>query len=237
MFPGVVVGEYGDEVSGTDNRYGLDVQMPSAYANTSDLPRAFKDRPITQAAADLYYFQRLLEIVSRASEKVIPGKRSMPYLSRFVTDNPDETYRFPMSQDVYRELVRHVWLRGADGLYLFNLGYPTTPQTVTAAFSFESVEDARSVTDELLAHREFLDQGVPMTFAVPKSVEAEAAWSGRRLPGGRCLVRAVSLGKDDARVRVAVADGLTVDLDAPQAGATYLVSATGQVRKVASGRM
>ena len=71
----------------------------------------------------------------------------------------------------------------------------------------------------------------------PKSVEAEAAWSGRRLPGGRCLVRAVSLGKDDARVRVAVADGLTVDLDAPQAGATYLVSATGQVRKVASGRM
>ena len=237
MFPGVLVGEYGDEVSGTDKRYGLDVQMPSAYANTCDLPRAFKDRQVTQPAADLFYFRQLLEIVSRASAKVIAGKLSMPYISRFVVDNPDEKYRFPMSQDVYRELVRHVWLRGADGLYLFNLGYPTTPQTVTAEFSFQSVEDARSVTDELLAHREFLDKGAAMTFAVPKAVDAEAVWSGRRLPGGRCLVRAVSLGKDDSRVRVGVAEGVAVELDAPRSGATYVISAAGDVRKVASGRM
>lgn len=67
-------------------------------------------------------------------------------------------------------------------------------------------------------------------------VDAEAIWSGRKLPG-RCLVRAVSLGKDDARVRVGVAEGVTVELDAPRAGATYLISAAGAVRKVASGRM
>jgi hypothetical protein len=161
----------------------------------------------------------------------------VPYLSRFVVDNPDEKYRFPMSQDVYRKLVRHVWLRGADGLYLFNLGYPTTPQTVTAEFSFQSVEDARSVCDELLEHREFLDKGQPMTFAVPKSADAEAVWSGRKLPDGRCLVRAVSLGKDDARVRLSVGEGVGVELDAPRTGATYLISAAGQVRQLATGRM
>ena len=71
---------------------------------------------------------------------------------------------------------------------------------------------------------------------MPKSVEAEAVWSGRKLPSGY-LVRAVSLGKDEARVRVGVAEGVTVELDAPRAGATYLISATGEVRKVASGRM
>jgi hypothetical protein len=87
-----------------------------------------------------------------------------------------------------------------------------------------------------LEHREFLEKGTAMTFAVPKSVDAEAIWSGRKLPG-RCLVRAVSLGKDDARVRVGVAEGVTVELDAPRAGATYLISGAGAVRKVASGRM
>jgi hypothetical protein len=152
-------------------------------------------------------------------------------------DNPEEKYRYPMSQDAYRELLRHVWLRGADGLYLFNLGYPTKPQTVTAEFSFQSVEDARSTWDELLEYREFLDKGVPMTFAVPKDVSAEAVWSGRRLGDGRCLIRAVSLGDADARVRVDLPTGSSVELAAPRAGATYLVSGKGEARQAGTGRM
>ena len=48
-----------------------------------------------------------------------------------------------------RELHYHIWLRGADGMFLFNLGYPNSG--VTPDFSFHSVEDARQVYDDLLA--------------------------------------------------------------------------------------
>ena len=69
MFPGALVGEYGDVVSGTDSGFGLDALMPSAYANTVDLPRALHDRSLEKSAVDRFYFRNLLEVISQANAK------------------------------------------------------------------------------------------------------------------------------------------------------------------------
>ena len=246
LFPKALVGNYGEFASSTqvpfegrrpprklDPRLAL---MPSAYANTCILPRYFKkDEEATQAKADLIYFHELLSTVSTCNANAAPGQLSIPYLSRYTPDNSDPRFLFPMTQARFREIVRHAFLRGADSIYIFNLGYPTRPQLVTPAFSFESVEDVRAVYDELLAHREFLDAGEPMNFAVPKLYATDPLWSGLRLKD-KCLVRAYTLGETAAKVEVPAFPGVTVSLDAPPTGASYLIHRDGRVEAVDSGK-
>jgi hypothetical protein len=232
MFPGALVGEYGDVVSGADARFSLDALMPSAYANTVDLPGAFRGRSLEKAAVDRFYFRNLLAIVSSANAGKARGKLSIPYLSQWTPDNQDPKYRdFAMTQGLYRELNRHLWLRGCDSLYLFNLGYPGSG--VPAKFSLQSVEDVRAVYDEMLAWREYLERGKPMNYAVAKSLEDEAVWSGLELDG-RSLVRTVSLGQADRKVEVRRANGKAVLLDAPRGGATYLIDRNDRTERIAA---
>jgi hypothetical protein len=231
MFPKARFGNYGDSTSGTDTRFGLDALMPPLYANTRDLPAAFPAGAPSQAAVDGFYAARLLRIFSESNARKSPGKLSIPYVSRFVPDNASPEYRLGMSQRAYRELLRHVWLRGADALFLFNHGFPTKPQIVTHEASFASVEDARAVYDELLAHRSFLEGGTPVSFAVPRDLSREALWSGLRL-GDLCLVRATPPPGAAATVRVAAFDGAGVELDVPAEGTYYLISRDGKVQRL-----
>ena len=231
MFPKARFGAYGDMTSGTASRFGLDALMPALYANTRDLPAAFPAGAPSQAAVDGFYAARILRIFSESNARKSPGKLSIPYVSRFVPDNTLPQYRLGMSQRAYRELLRHVWLRGADALFLFNHGYPTNPQIVTHEASFASVEDARAVYDELLAHRAFLESGRPVSFAVPKDLSREALWSGLRL-GDLCLVRATPPSGAATTVRVAAFDGASVELDVPAEGAYYLLSRDGKVQRL-----
>jgi hypothetical protein len=240
IFPGARVGNYHEAASsaavpfvdGGGNSYPprslgrLDALMPSAYANTLHLARHARAERPTQEAADRLYFFLLLRTVSTANANKPSGKVSVPFVSRFVRDAPSPAVRFGMSQRAYRELIRHVLLRGADGLYLFNLGYPGSP--VTSAESFESVEDARAVYDELLAHREFLDRGHPMTYAVPTLDSLSVIWSGLCLPD-RCLIRTVTLRAETQQAVLKPFPGLRVTLDAPSIGATYIVQRDGRV--------
>ncbi len=244
VFPGALVGNYYEFASSAavpfvDERGNvypprslgrLDALMPSAYANTIHLARhSGTDQRPTQEWADRTYFFLLLRTVSTANANKPRGKVSVPYVSRFVPDDPAPRVRFGMSQPVYRELIRHVLLRGSDGLYLFNLGYPGSP--VTPAESFESVEDARAVYDELLAHREFLDRGRPMTYAVPAIDREPVIWSGLCL-ADRCLVRAVTLGAETRQVELDPFPGVRVVVRAPRAGATYVIHRDGRITEV-----
>ena len=232
MFPKARFGAYGDTTSGTASRFGLDALMPALYANTRDLPAAFPAGAPSQAAVDGFYAARLLRIFSESNARKSPGKLSIPYVSRFVPDNASPQYRLGMSQRAYRELLRHVWLRGADALFLFNHGYPTKPQIVTHEASFASVEDARAVYDELLAHRSFLEGGTPVSFAVPKDLSRDTLWSGLRM-GDVCLVRATPPSGAAATVRVAAFDGAAgLELDVPAEGAYYLLSRDGKVQRL-----
>jgi hypothetical protein len=207
----------------------LDVVMPAAYANTANLPAHFRaQEPVTQERADRIHFALMLRTLSTANANKPAGVLSLPFVSRLVVDNPDPRVRFGLSRSLYREFIRHALLRGSDGLYLFNLGYPGSP--VTPAESLESVEDARATYDELLAYREFLDHGRPMTYDTPSLGHDGAVWSGRCLPD-RCLVRMVSLGPRSHRIIVEPFSGTRVELDASPAGATYLVSRDGVIRQ------
>lgn len=239
LFPDALVGNYGEFASSAQTPFdgvrpprrldpGLAL-MPSAYANTNILPRHFKpDEPVTQEKADAIYFFDLMRTVSTCNANRQPGQLSIPYLSRYTPDNPDPRFLKPMSQRAFREVVWHAFLRGASTIYVFNLGYPTTPQTVTPALSFESVEDVRSVYDTLLTRREFLDKGEPMNFAFPPLFGTGPLWSGLRL-GDRCLVRTFTLGTAPAKVEIVAFPGVAVTLDAPPEGKTWLVHKDGRV--------
>ncbi|HPD15255.1 MAG TPA: hypothetical protein PLE19_09905 [Planctomycetota bacterium] len=242
LFPNAIVGNYGEFASSAEMPFEglrpprkLDPSvplMPSAYANTNLLPRHFKpDEPVTQEKADAIYFFDLMRTVSTCNANRQPGQLSIPFLSRYTPDNPDPRFLVPMSQRAFREVVWHTFLRGAATIYVFNLGYPTRPQTVTPALSFESVEDVRSVYDALLAHREFLDKGEPVNFRFPPLFSAEPVWSGLRL-GDRCLVRTFTLGAVAAKVEVTPFPGVTLTLDAPPEGALLVVHNDGRVRRL-----
>jgi hypothetical protein len=205
----------------------LDVVMPAAYANTANLPAYFAaHEPVTQERADRIHFPLMLRSLSTVNANKPPGVLSLAFVSRLVVDNPDTRFRFGLSRPLYREFLRHALLRGSDGLYLFNLGYPGSP--VTPAESLESVEDARAVYDELLAYREFLDHGRPMTYDTPPVGHDGAVWSGRCL-ADRCLVRAFSLGPPGRTVAIELLGGVRVSLAAPTSGATYVVRREGTI--------
>lgn len=184
---------------------------------------------MAQEEADRVHFHLMLRAVSTANANKAQGKLSVPFLSRLVVDDPAERFRFGLTVRRYRELIWHVLLRGSDGLYLFNLGYPGSP--VTPAESFESLEAARAVYDELLAYREFLDEGEPMNFEVPPMHSTAGIWSGLRLKD-RWLVRAFTLGREPQRVQIATGSGGRVVVDAPPAGATYLIHADDRPPRV-----
>lgn len=226
-FPGLKLGNYGDVYAATSDKYAMDANMASLYAWNVSLPGAFKDKDLTQAAADDYYFRGLIAVFSATSRGQRPGKLNIPYVSRLVPDNADPKYRYGMSQEPYRELLRHLFLRGATSLYLFNLGYPGSP--VTTAESFASVEDARVVLDEMLGQRGFFDQGRPLNF---EAVDAEGVlWSGLRLPQ-TALVRTWKLTAGPAaELRIALY-GREVKLSADPAGAWYLVARDGSVKRL-----
>ena len=248
MFPGAKTGNYSDFASSEafpwyegDNPYPprtigrMDAIMPSAYANTCILPRYFKaDETVTQEKADQIYFHLLLRTVGSANANKTKGKVAIPYLSRLCLDNPDAKFRFGMTSARYRELLRHLWLRGTDAIYAFNLGYPGCG--VSAEESFGSLEDSRAVYDELLEYRPFLDKGKPMNFDVPAMYDAGPVWSGLMLPD-RCLVRAFTLGATAQKVTIEAFPGKRVELDAPPEGATYAVYEDGRVRRIGGGTM
>ena len=123
------------------------------------------------------YAARLLRIFSESNARKSLGKLSIPYVSRFVPDNAlAPAYRLGMSQRAYREL--HCGTCGSGAPTPSSSSITATrrsPQIVTHEASFASVEDARAVYDELLAHRSFASwrSGTPVTFAVPEGHSRE----------------------------------------------------------------
>ena len=103
------------------------------------------------------------------------------------------------------------------------------PQAVTPRESLESVEDAKSVHDELLAHRKFLDAGTPVTYAEPTA--EGVVWSARRC-GDQCLVRTYTLGKKTVPLKIEPFQGVSVAVEAFSSGATYLIERNGTIQKL-----
>jgi hypothetical protein len=170
---------------------------PVAYGNTKFYDEAWsEDFAEDREHVDQFYTHQLLRNISdsAANRKAFaPEKRALPWVARWCPDVADPEIPI-LSRPRYREILRHIWLRGADGLQIFNPfreGY--------AHMAYREVEDAVRVYDEMLGHRPFLERGEVMNTAVPAMQEQGVIWSGLRLPG-RALVRVFRPGGAPAKV-------------------------------------
>jgi len=242
LFPGAIVGNFGEVNSGAEvpyeDTYGLkfpagdvgtaDAMMPGYYGLSVHQPATRPGQALTQQVVDRQYLQQMLTSATTAAANA-RGKLHIPYVSPLPSSDlpPDKT--IGISREAYRELLRHIWLRGASCMFLFGLAYPDWHADQTA--SLNSIEDARSVYDELLAFRPFLDKGTPMNLTRPDFDGKAPLWSGLRL-AGQCLVRTFSLDGQATTVTITPSPGWRLKLKAPPQGATYLIHRDGRVEQV-----
>jgi hypothetical protein len=203
------------------------VSLPGAYAGSREL--LLYTSTYTQANADHYYLRYLLRTVTSALQNRQPGTRDIPFLSQI--DNAASPLpandQLGMSTAAFQELLRHVWMRGADAQMIFTY-------TASAALALPQVEAARSVFDELLGYGAFLTSGTPMNLGVPSIGTTGPIWSGLKL-GNQCLIRTYTDGGVDGVVTINAFPGVTVTLSAPTTGATFIVNSNGTYTRVDSG--
>ena len=237
MFPGAVVGDFNayqssaavayTDIQGTQfpprDLGTVDVMMPGLYSQYVMLQKEAPPAKPNQKWADATLFSRWLTTASTALSNR-GNKQFIPFVSSDVPGLWNTAgMNFMMSRAAYRETLRHLWLRGANDMFLFN-------GTATPTASLQMMDDSRAAYNGLLAYRNFLSQGTPMNVTPPAS-SAAPIWSGLRL-GNQALVRTFSPSGKAAKVTIEAFTGVKVTLPAPAAGAGFLITSTGKVRRV-----
>lgn len=241
LFPGAVVGDFGSYQSSAavpfmdirNNNYpprqlDIDAQVDALYNQSILLPQDKAPAKPTAKWADSMYFSEWVRSISSAA-----SNRGSTQLYTFVssdipgTINPPNL-QFMESRGAYKEALRHLWLRGVNSLWLFAGGDSSPSQAVAA---FHMMDDSRAVYDGLLAYRNFLTQGTPMNVTMPDASGTQPIWSGLKL-GDQALVRTYSPSGKAGRVTVDAFPGVTVTLPATAAGAGFLISSNGHIRRV-----
>jgi hypothetical protein len=168
---------------------------------------------------------RQLSLTARLTRRWAPEKEIVPWIARWVTEPPE--LEFPvMSRERYREVLRHLWLRGTDGMQIFN---PRAKGFEEMALA--EVEDAVAIYDEMLAFRDFLDKGEILTYEVPSPHDKGVLWSGLKLDN-QAVVRLFKQGNGKAKQKIRPWDTTAFDLEADSTGQTYLLNENGTAKKV-----
>lgn len=196
---------------------------PVAYGNDKFWRTAWQDDyPLDQRHVNQFHMHNLLRQISGdAANRLVYGPEvaSFPWVARWcpiVNHREDDAAPY-MSREAYREALRHMWLRGIDGMQLFNAwreGYEE--------IALFEVLDAVAVYDEMLGYRAFLDAGQVMNLAEPAVQDEGVLWSGLRLKE-RAVVRLFSQGEGAARLEIEVWPRLVIELEAPTEGRTYVL--------------
>src|SRR5262245_48014561 len=139
---------------------------PTAYGAASWVWKSRSpEQKQDQEHVDQVYTNLLLRQVSltgKLAERWAPEKESIPWVTRWVSEPPE--LEFPvLARERYREVLRHLWLRGVAGMQVFS---PRQPGYEDMALP--EVEDAVAVYDEMLAYREFLADGEVLNYEVPR---------------------------------------------------------------------
>src|SRR5262249_8386459 len=147
--------------------------------------------------------------------------------ARWVSEPPE--LEFPvMTRKRYREILRRLWLRGVAAMQVFSprmKGYED--------MALPEVVDAVAAYDEMLAFRDYLDQGEILNYEVPLPQDNGVVWSGLRL-GSRAAVRLFKQGGGRAKQTIRPWSQKAFDLEANPEGQTYLLQQDGQAQKVMS---
>lgn len=192
---------------------------PIAYGiDTAFLALWKKEYPLDQEHVDQFYTHILLRQVSADSanrQKQAPYMASIPWVGRWVADFMDKKVPI-MSRDRYREVLRHLWLRGIDGMQVFNPIHALDKIGMAIA----EVEDAATIYNEMLAYREFLEKGVPINLNYPMIQAEGAIWSGLRYQD-EAIVRVFWPGKIIGSLVIEPWPGRKVTVNNPVRGTTY----------------
>jgi len=177
-----------------------------------------KETPLDQPHMDQLYTYVMLSQISEDTanaQRWAPETLSIPWVCRYCPDMDDAAVPM-MSRTRYRELLRHLWLRGADSLQIFNAFRPNHPE-----LRLQEVEDAVTSYDEALRYRTLLEHGTVMNTHVPGVMEAGAVWSGLR-GNEEAVVRAFAPGLTPVTFALSVWDDAPLQsLLASPEGATY----------------
>jgi hypothetical protein len=197
---------------------------PVAYGNDKFWPAAWQEAfPLDREHVDQFYMHLMLRMISDDAanrQRYRPEVQSIPWVVRWCPDIGDPEIPM-MSREAYRESLRHMWLRGVDGMQLFQplrQGYQHIVKT--------EVHDAVAIYDEMLAHRAFLDHGEVLCTDVPALQDGGVVWSGLRLEE-RAVVRAYTQSKGTVAFEVRPWPSTGVELVATDAGRTYLLERAG----------
>ena len=196
---------------------------PVAYGTDTWFLREWEDDyTLDRRHVDQFYTHNLLRQISGDTANRLAyatGKvGSFPWVARWCPIKGDPDHKVPdMTRRAYREVLRHLWMRGIDGMQVFN-AYRKDYEEMALLELVDAVE----IYDEVLAFREFLAGGEVMNLEVPAVQDDGVVWSGLRLEN-RALVRLMSQGEEGARINLEPWPGHEVDLEAPVEGSTYLL--------------
>ncbi|MGB8355375.1 MAG: hypothetical protein WCD79_15870 [Chthoniobacteraceae bacterium] len=192
---------------------------PVAYGNTVFMHLWKAAWKFDREHVDQFYTHMLLsEVSDDTANRLVwaPGRASIPWVCRWCPD--DDSPKIPiMTRERYREVLRHLWLRGINGMQIFN---PVRPGYETLAVN--EVQDATAIYDEMLQYRDFLDLGTPLSLDVPKMQDEGIIWSGLLLKD-RAIVRIFKQGIGSAKVTIEPWPDSKITLEATPAGKTYLL--------------
>lgn len=194
---------------------------PIAYGNDALYRIHWKklgNLPLNQETMDRLYTSVELAQVSQNEANQMrwsAEKQTIPWVDRYCPDADDSKIPI-MSRERYREVLRHLWLRGTDAMQIFQ-----PVRKGHESIATEEIEDAVAIYDEMLEYRKFLDAGKVMNTAVPALQEKGPIWSGLLL-GDEAVVRAfVQDSKPKDFALRPWEDSPAVKLTAPPSGATY----------------
>ncbi|MBF0177094.1 MAG: hypothetical protein HQL63_09640 [Magnetococcales bacterium] len=198
---------------------------PVAYAiDTAWISEWRQEDPRDQEHVDRFFMHVMLRQVSDNGwnlQRQAPYMQVIPWVARWVPDHPKQKIPI-MSREAYREALRHLWLRGVDGMQVFN---PVHAGHWDRAIA--EVSDAVAVNDEMLAYKDFLDQGEVLHFAYPGPRETGLIWSGLRLDD-QAVVRLYDQSGVAGKHTLEIWPGQATVLELPEgSGSTFLVQRSG----------
>lgn len=205
---------------------------PVAYGIDSAFLAGWKNSfPLDQDPIDQFYTHVLLRQVSVDGEnrqQMAPYLDAIPWVARWVVDHPDK--RVPiMSRERYREVLRHIWLRGVQGMQVFNPSIFNGSNRVDMAIA--EVQDAVTIYDEMLEYRNYLEKGTVINFHYPGVQENGPLWSGLRLKE-EAIVRVFWQGAEIKPLKIEPWQGISVTLNSSTRAATFHLHLDTMRRKV-----
>jgi len=131
---------------------------------------------------DYRWFYNLLKVGTNACRNTAPDVPVIPWVHWHTTAQPADTPPVPqMTEWAHKEFLWHLYLRGADSLMMW----------CTAEETVKEVQMMNEVMGASLEYREFLTDGEPVFFSIPR--RPATVVSGIRL-GDRLLVRRTDFG-------------------------------------------